>query len=124
MRGTRQAGPTRAAALAASAPRPGRAGARVAVALALPAVLAACGPMTPERAAEVCEARAQAAQGPTGTVTLGANSSSGTFLSGSIGISADALRGRDPLEVYQDCVFRNTGAAPIRPAALRPGTYR
>ncbi|MBQ2260865.1 MAG: hypothetical protein II336_05810 [Loktanella sp.] len=79
----------------------------------------ACGPVPAERAADRCEERARAAQGPEVGLTLGANSNSGPFASGSIGISSDAIRGRDPLEVYDSCVFRLTGEMPIRPARLR-----
>ncbi|WP_322890244.1 MULTISPECIES: hypothetical protein [unclassified Yoonia] len=81
--------------------------------------LAACGPVSPERAADRCEERARAAQGPTVGLTLGANSNSGPFASGSIGITSDAIRGRDPLQLYDECVFRLTGEMPIRPVRLR-----
>lgn len=83
--------------------------------------LAACdvGPVSPERAAQICEEQAQAAQGPTGGVTIGANSNSGPSAGIEIGISSDLLAGRDPLEVYEECVFDRTGAAPIRPPVLR-----
>jgi len=81
--------------------------------------LVACGPVSPDRAADRCEDRARAAQGPQIGLTLGANSNSGPFASGSIGITSDAIRGRDPLQVYDDCVFRLTGETPIRPVRLR-----
>ncbi|MFN3661204.1 hypothetical protein [Yoonia sp.] len=81
--------------------------------------LAACGPVSPERAADRCEERARDAQGPTFGGTVGVNSNSGGFASASIGITSDALRGRDPLEVYDSCVLRLTGQPPIRPARLR-----
>jgi len=80
---------------------------------------AACTPMSPERAAERCEERARAAQGPEVGLTLGANSESGPFASGSFGISSDAIRGLDPLAVYESCVMNLTGEPPIRPARLR-----
>lgn len=82
-------------------------------------LVTACSPMTPERAAERCEERARAAQGPEFGVTVGANSNSGPFASGSVGISLDAIRGRDPIEVYESCVFSLTGELPVRPARLR-----
>ncbi len=86
----------------------------------LSALLAtACTPMSPERAAEICEERARAAQGPEIGLTLGANSESGPFASGSFSISSDAIRGRDPIAVYESCVFNLTGEAPIRPPRLR-----
>lgn len=81
--------------------------------------LAACGPVSPESAADRCEERARAAQGPTVGLTLGANSNSGPFASGSIGITSDAIRGRDPVDVYESCVFGLTGELPIRPVRLR-----
>ena len=81
--------------------------------------LAACGPVSPERAADRCEERARAAQGPTVGLTLGANSNSGPFASGSIGITSDAIRGRDPAQLYDECVFLLTGEMPVRPVRLR-----
>ena len=81
--------------------------------------LAACTPISPERAADRCEERARAAQGPQVGVTVGANSNSGPFASGSISISSDAIRGRDPVAVYEECVFDLTGQEPIRPVRLR-----
>ncbi len=89
--------------------------------LAGPVFLAACdsGPVNPESAAVACERRAQGAQGPTGSVTLGASSDDGPFVGTQIGITGDYLAGRDPLEVYEACVYQRTGAAPIRPPRLR-----
>jgi hypothetical protein len=52
-------------------------------------------------------------------VTLGANSNSGPFASGSISITSDAIRGRDPVQLYYECVFRLTGEMPVRPVRLR-----
>lgn len=82
-------------------------------------IVAACGPVSPERAAEICEEKARAAQGPTGRVSVGVNSEDGPFVSGEIGISSDYLAGRDPLIVYRDCVMRRTGQEPIRPPVLK-----
>lgn len=83
--------------------------------------LMACDPRAtdPERVAEQCEQRARAAQGPTGGVAIGANNRSGLRTAVNIGVSADYLAGRDPLEVYETCVFDRTGAAPTRPPQLR-----
>ena len=93
------------------------------IALILPiALLAACGPqppMDPQRAAEICEEQARAAQGPTGSVTVGVNSNSGPSTDVEIGLSSDFLSGRGPLEVYRSCVFQKTGAEPVRPPNLR-----
>ncbi len=94
---------------------------KTAAALISLTLVAACATtISPERAADVCEERARAAQGPTGGVTLGTNSRTGGFASVEIGLSSDFVAGRDPLEVYQSCVFDRTGAAPIRPPVLRP----
>jgi len=82
-------------------------------------LLSACAPPTPERAADRCEQRARLAQGPSGSVTVGVNSSEGPFLNGRVAISADYLDGRDPLLVYRTCVIDLTGAEPIRPPRLR-----
>ena len=83
--------------------------------------LAACElpPISPERAAERCEDRARAAQGPEVSATFGVNSNSGGFASGSVGISSDYLRGLDPVAVYESCVQNLTGEPPIRPPQLR-----
>lgn len=82
--------------------------------------LAACSktPPTREEAANRCEERARAAQGPQVGVTVGANSRTGAFGGASIGVTSDFLRGRDPLEVYESCVIELTGELPIRPARL------
>lgn len=83
--------------------------------------LAACAPapINPERAAEICEEKARAAQGPTGRVTVGTNSRNGGFGGIELGLSSDFIAGRDPVEVYESCVFDRTGLAPIRPPRLR-----
>ena len=81
-------------------------------------LLAACGPPNPETVMRQCEDRARAAQGPTGRVAVGANSNSGPFASLEVGITADAIAGRDPIDVYEQCVFDRTGALPTRPPVL------
>ena len=84
-------------------------------------LLAACEtvPPSPEEAALQCEERARAAQGPTGNVTLGVNSNSGPFTNVAVGVTGDFLAGRDPQDVYRDCVVRLTGQEPYRPPVLR-----
>lgn len=81
--------------------------------------IASCGPVNPELAAQRCEERARAAQGPTGEVAFGVNSNSGAFTNAKIGLSSDFLRGRDPAQVYDSCVLQLTGELPIRPPVLR-----
>ncbi len=84
------------------------------------ALLAACetGPMDPLQAARLCEERARAAQGPGGSVEVGASSSDGPFLGVGLTLSSDYLSGRDPQEVYRTCAVERTGTEPVRPAAL------
>lgn len=77
------------------------------------AALAACAPVSADRAHEICSDRARAALGPTGRVMVGIGSDgpAGTV---EIGISSDYLRGRDPGEVYEACIRRYTGAPPTQ----------
>ena len=91
------------------------------LALSVLPALAACAsvPVTPEQAAEICEYRARDAQAPTTDVIVGAGSDTGLFGAVSIGLSSDFIAGRDPIEVYEQCVFERTGAAPVRPPVLR-----
>jgi len=86
--------------------------------LAICAIPAACGPMSPERAADFCEDRARAAAGPTGSVHIGVNSGGNVHTGVAIGVSTDFLRGADPFVVYEDCVRQKTGQGPIRPLVL------
>ncbi|MEL7344029.1 MAG: hypothetical protein AAFN59_04100 [Pseudomonadota bacterium] len=80
--------------------------------------LTACGPISPERAADLCEDRARAATGPTGSIGVGVNSERGGVISGDITITSDFIAGRDPYEVYDSCVRARTGQGPIRPLSL------
>ncbi len=80
-------------------------------------LLAACGPVSPERAAKICEDRARAALGPTGNVGIGiGNNGAGARVE--IGVTSDFIRGRDPQIVYDECVRQKTGQGPIRPLDL------
>ena len=78
----------------------------------------ACGPVSPELAADQCEERARKAVGPTGEIGIGINSDGDVKNKISIGVSTDFLRGADPKRVYEDCVFKKTGQGPIRPLVL------
>ncbi|EBA12263.1 hypothetical protein [Roseobacter sp. CCS2] len=82
-------------------------------------LISACAPITPERAADRCEDRARAAQGPEVGLNVGVNSDTGASASADISISADAIRGLDPIAVYESCVLNLTGEPPIRPVRLR-----
>ena len=89
--------------------------------LLLALALAACEvtPPDPETVARQCERQARAAQGPTGAVTLGANSNSGPYSRVELGVTSDYLLGRDPAAVYAECYTRRTGTAPFRAPNLR-----
>lgn len=80
--------------------------------------LAACGPVSPERAALMCEERARAATGPTGEVGIGINNKGETRSRVEVGVTSDYIRGRDPYVVYEECVRQKTGQGPIRPLIL------
>ena len=82
------------------------------------AILAACGPVSPELAAKQCEERARAATGPTGSVGIAVNNRGETRARARLGITSDYLQGRDPYEVYDSCVRRKSGQGPIRPLIL------
>ena len=81
-------------------------------------ILAGCGPVSPERAADTCEERARAATGPTGEVGVGITSDGDARGRFEIGITSDYIRGRDPYDVYDSCVRQKTGQGPIRPLVL------
>lgn len=82
------------------------------------ALLAACGPISPGRAADMCEQRARAATGPTGEIGIGYNTQRGAVGKVEIGITSDYVVGRDPYIVYEQCVRQKTGQGPIRPLVL------
>lgn len=80
--------------------------------------LSACGPISPEAAADQCEERARRAQGPTGEARIGVNSNEGVVGGLEIGITSDFIAGRDPEQVYLNCVRQLTGQEPVRPVRL------
>ena len=86
--------------------------------------MAACGPMSPERAADVCEERANAAVAPTGRFGVGVTNKGKVATDIEIGVTTDYLRGADPYQVYDECVRQKTGQGPIRPLVLREGLFR
>ncbi|MDJ1016194.1 MAG: hypothetical protein QNJ35_06755 [Paracoccaceae bacterium] len=80
--------------------------------------LASCGPISPERAADICEDRARAATGPTGEASIGINSERGIVGGIEVAITSDFIQGRDPYLVYENCVRQKSGQGPIRPLVL------
>jgi len=88
-------------------------------ALPLLLLMSACGPMTLASAERVCLDRARDAAGPRGAVAVGI--SGGKVRSRlQLDISTDALMGRDPSVVFDQCVLQKSGQMPSRPLAQRP----
>ncbi|MEZ5887616.1 MAG: hypothetical protein R3D56_12150 [Paracoccaceae bacterium] len=89
-------------------------------ALVAAAFLAACGPMSVERAERECFQRARLAAAPRGTVAVGVGSGGHTRAGLSLSVSSDYLQGRDPSAVYDACVVQKSGLPPSRPLYTRP----
>jgi hypothetical protein len=82
------------------------------------ALLGGCGPMSIADAERLCLARAYDAAGPHGEVAMGvANGTARTRVT--LDISTDAVLGRDPSAVYDQCVFQKTGQPPCQPLSSR-----
>ena len=77
--------------------------------------------MSPENAAKLCEDRAHAALGPTGSIGISQSSSGKTRSHLQLGITSDFIFGRDPYDVYDSCVHEKSGQGPIRPLILDEG---
>ncbi|WP_368667897.1 hypothetical protein [Palleronia pontilimi] len=71
------------------------------------AALAACGPPSPEAIARACADRARAAAGPQGSVGVGIGSG-GVATDLEVSVTGDFLRGRDPQQVYDECIAGRT----------------
>ena len=84
------------------------------------ALLAACGPMTVERAERACFDRARLAAGPRGTVKVGTGSGGGVRAGLSLELSSDYFQGRDPSALYDSCVMQKSGQPPRQPLYTRP----
>ncbi|MCV6591953.1 MAG: hypothetical protein OIF48_03305 [Silicimonas sp.] len=81
--------------------------------------LSACAGMTsPEQAARICEERARNAAGPTGKASIRVNNRGETRAGLKLKVTSDFLKGRDPYQVYDECVRRKSGQGPIRPLIL------
>lgn len=85
----------------------------------LAALLAACTPMSVERAEAACFASARLAAHPRGLVAGGAGSG-GAAGKLRLEVSSDWLRGRDPAALYDTCVYQKSGRFPRRPLYDRP----
>lgn len=83
----------------------------------------ACGPVPLPLAEQQCIEPAQLAQRPRGSVGIVADNHGNVGASLSIGISSDYVQGRDPDQVYANCVFSKSGMAPSRPFSARPEAH-
>ncbi|WBU52281.1 hypothetical protein [Paracoccus sp. SCSIO 75233] len=98
-----------------------------ALALFVPVVLAACGPVPLAQAERSCLENARAATGPRGEARVGVAADSdgirpvGRF---EMSVSSDYIMGRDPALVYSNCVQRKSGQMPSRPLYDQPGWGR
>lgn len=97
---------------------------RGALALALvPALLglAACAPVPVAQAERGCLDEARGARAPQTEVGFGVGSHGvrGGFVQ--VGLSSDYIMGRDPAEVFNQCVQRRSGQMPSRPLYEQPG---
>jgi hypothetical protein len=92
--------------------------------LGLLILLAACGPISRTQAERECLPQAQLAEHPRGKIEVGVNSRGETRVGGELSISSDYLQGRDPNQIYTNCVVRRSGEFPLRPYTTTPGAYR
>ncbi|MGC9446226.1 hypothetical protein [Cereibacter johrii] len=83
-------------------------------ALPLLFLLAACGPMSVQRAEEVCFERARLAEAPRGTIGVGAGKG-GMVSDLELTVTSDYLMGRDPSALFDACVYQKSGQPPTRP---------
>ncbi|MCU0817209.1 MAG: hypothetical protein MUF74_12320 [Cypionkella sp.] len=88
---------------------------RVLIALALPVLLVACGPVPLPQAERECLQRALLAQQPRGKVGLGIDSTGRTRGQFEMTVTSDFVMGRDPSAVYDICVQQKSGQVPSRP---------
>lgn len=91
--------------------------------LMLPALLglAGCAPIPVEQAERLCLSRARDAIAPRGEIGLGVGSEGyrGGYVQ--LDISSDYIRGRDPAQVFYECVRSRSGQPPTRPLSEQPG---
>lgn len=82
--------------------------------------LAGCGPVPIEVAEQRCLEQASAAAGPSGSMSIAVDNHGNVSTGVTLGVSTDYLAGRDPAQVYNDCVFRASGQYPRQPLYTLP----
>ncbi|TRW98375.1 hypothetical protein FNJ84_06245 [Paracoccus sp. M683] len=103
-----------------------RTGTRLAFAssLLMAAMLAACGPVPVDQAERSCLRDAQMASAPRTELGIGVASTRGgdvrPYGSLSFEVSGDYLMGRDPADVFANCVMRRSGQPPSVPLHDQP----
>lgn len=82
--------------------------------------LVACGPVSLQQAERECLSQARLAQQPRGSVAVGIGSDGKPRTALDVTISSDFIQGRDPSQVYDNCVVRRSGQMPSRPFSSIP----
>ena len=95
---------------------------RQALALLALLPLIACGPISLAQAERACFERARLAEHPRGEVGVGIGSNGRTSTFGEITFCNDYLQGKDPDQVYQNCVYHRSGEMPTRPYSSIPAS--
>lgn len=98
----------------------------LAAVLLLGSGIAACGPVPVAQAERICLEDARAATAPRTEVAVGIGSDGHSVrpMGGiSFEVSSDYIAGRDPADVFTNCVVRRSGQMPTRPLYDQPG-YR
>lgn len=86
--------------------------------------LVACGPVPVLQAERNCLSNARAATAPRSEVAVGVVSDGHRVrpaASLELNISSDYMMGKDPSEVFNNCVLRQSGELPTRPLYDQPG---
>ena len=96
---------------------------RIAIYLAALLPLWACGPIPVEQAEAICYDDARLAERPRGSVGFGIDFDGNTAAGISLSLSSDYLTGRDPDQVYANCVYQRSGQMPTRPFSSLPPPY-
>lgn len=86
--------------------------------------LLACGPISREQAERECLHQARLAEHPRGSVGLGIDSTGKVTPTLDVTISSDFLQGRDPSQVYDNCVVKRSGEMPSRPFTSIPASQK
>ncbi|MDB5660219.1 MAG: hypothetical protein JWS10_2834 [Cypionkella sp.] len=85
--------------------------------------LIACGPIPRAQAERECLQRARLAEHPRGELGVGLGSGGRRDVFGEITFSNDYLQGKDPSQVYQNCVVQRSGEMPSRPFTSIPDSH-